>query len=247
MEPLFALWMTLAGLGTVIGALGIYVWRSPGDRLLDGGLGFAAGVMLAALSFGLLNPALEQGALIEVITGLVLGVALMLGLDRLVPHLHPPRGPEDGTPDARRRGWLVFGALSLHNIPEGMAVGVAFAVGGTELGLPLAIAIMAHNVPEGFSVAIPFLASRMPRRRIFAVAASSGLIEIPAAFAAFAIVGVASGLLPLSLAFAAGAMLYVCVDELIPAGVRGGSERVVTLSCMLGFILMLVLNQLIAG
>lgn len=239
--------MTLAGAGTVIGALGVYIWRRPSDRLLDGGLGFAAGVMLAALSFGLLVPAMDTGSMLQVVGGLVAGVMLMLGLDRLIPHLHPPRDEASAGMSSQRRGWMVFAALTLHNIPEGLAVGVAFAAGGTELGLPLAIAIMAHNVPEGLAVAIPFLGTSTSRRRTFALAATSGLVEVPAAFLAFALVGLISGLLPLALAFAAGAMLYVCVDELIPAGVRSGNESIVTITCMCGFILLLVLNQLVSG
>lgn len=136
-------------------------------------------------------------------------------------------------------------AMTLHNIPEGMAVGVAFAAGGAEFGIPLAIAIMLHNIPEGFAVAAPLYGTGRSPKRIALMAGATGLVEIPAAFLAFALFSVVDSLMVFGLAFAAGAMLYVTVDELIPAAMQRGNERVASLCCAGGFILLLTLNQIV--
>lgn len=240
-------WILAAGLATGVGGLGLFLLPRPSDLLLDGLLGFTAGIMLAATAFSLLVPALDEGTLAEVVAGLAAGGALLLALDVVVPHVHL-RFFERGHADVRgsRRAALLLSALTIHNVPEGMAVGVAFAAGGTELGVPIALAIGIQNVPEGFAAAAPLLEAGTSRRRAVGVAALTGAVEPPAALLAFAAVSVASELLPFGLAFAAGAMLYVVVDELVPESHARGNERIASVALLGGFALMLTLDNAFA-
>jgi ZIP family zinc transporter len=164
-----------------------------------------------------------------------------------VPHIHA-RFVERGHPRAaeQRRAILLLSALTIHNVPEGLAVGVAFAAGGHELGIPLALAIGIQNVPEGFAAAAPLLAAGASRRLAIGFAAASGAVEPPAAFAAFAAFETAGILLPVGPAFAAGAMLYVVVDELIPESHAHGREREATVALLAGFAVMLGLDNAFA-
>jgi len=239
--------MVLPGLATGLGGLGLLLVRRTSDLLLDILLGFTAGVMLAATVFSLLVPALDRGGLGEVLLGFGLGCAVLLALDMLLPHAHPrlrERGsPEPAELDASRRARLLLSALTIHNVPEGLAVGVAFAAGGTDLGMPLAIAIGVQNIPEGFAAAAPLIPAGTTRRRAAGVAALTGIVEPPAALLAYVAFDFASGLLAGGLAFAAGAMLYVVVDELVPESHGHGNERAATLALVCGFALMLSLDN----
>ena len=153
--------LVVPGLATGLGGVAVLVFRRPSARTLDTLLGFTAGVMLAATAFSLLVPALDRGTLGEVLLGFALGSGFIAVLDLFVPHAHT-RFRERGRPAAeeraaRDRATLLLSALTIHNLPEGLAVGVAFAAGGSDLGLPLAIAIGIQNVPEGFAAAAPLL------------------------------------------------------------------------------------------
>jgi ZIP family zinc transporter len=238
------LWILAAGFATGVGGLGLLLMPRPSDYLLDMLLGFTAGVMLAATAFSLLVPALDQGGLAEVLGGVIAGGIALLVLDVLVPHVHL-RFFERGHGDvvAGRRALLLVSALTIHNIPEGVAVGVAFAAGGPELGIPIALAIGIQNVPEGFAAAAPLVAAGTPRRTAVGVAALTGAVEPPAALLAFATLSLASTLLPFGLAFAAGAMLYVVVDELVPESHARGHERAASAALLFGFALMLALDN----
>lgn len=243
-----ALWMVAAGLGTALGAAALLAFDAPpARRLLDGLLGFTAGVMLAAVSFSLIVPGLEKGTWTQVVGGLLLGVAFLLMLDIVVPHAHHEFAERGRRPLsevlAERRALMLLSALTIHNIPEGLAVGAAFAAGGTELGVPLALAIGLQNIPEGFAAGVPLLAARSSRWRAAAVGGSTGLVEPPAAFFAFFALELADSLLPWALGFAAGAMLYVVIDELLPETAGHGNERLVTLAAMGGFALLLALDN----
>ena len=236
-----------AGAATSVGALGLLVFRRPSERVLDALLGFTAGIMLAATVFSLLVPALERGGLAEVLFGFALGGGTIALLDAFVPHLHTrflERGRElaGAEPEALRRSLLLLAAMTIHNVPEGLAVGVAFAAGGADLGVPIAIAIGIQNVPEGFAAATPLLGSGSPSAAA-ALAAVTGVVEPPAAFSALAAFGVVSVLLPAGLAFAAGAMAYVVVDELIPESHARGYEREASLALLVGFALMTALDR----
>jgi ZIP family zinc transporter len=241
------LWILAAGLATAIGGLALLLLPRASQRGLDVLLGFTAGIMLAATAFSLLVPALDLGALWEVVLGFALGGGVLAVADRFVPHLHlrfleRHHGDVAGRKTAERAG-LLISALTIHNIPEGMAVGVAFAAGGSDLGVPIALAIGIQNIPEGFAAGAPLIETGVSKRGAALVAALTGLVEPPAAFAALAAFEFASALLPAGLAFAAGAMLYVVADELIPESHARGHEREATVALLGGFILMMVLDN----
>jgi ZIP family zinc transporter len=240
-------WILAAGAATGLGAIGLLVLRRPSDRLLDALLGFTAGVMLAATSFSLLVPGLERGSVGEVLAGFALGAGFIALLDRWVPHAHARFAERRGLPAehraARERSVLLLAALTIHNVPEGLAVGLAFAAGGADLGVPLALAIGIQNVPEGFAAAAPLAGAGVSRRSAAFVAAGTGAVEPPAAFAAFFFFEVADTLLAAGLGFAAGAMLYVIVDELIPESHGHGHEFSASLALLAGFALMLLLDN----
>ena len=243
-----ALWIIASGIGTVLGALGLLIFRRPpGRRLLDGLLGFTAGVMAAAVSFSLIVPGLDHGSWVQVVGGFLLGVLFLLLLDVLVPHAHAEFAERGHVPlehvAANRRAFMLLSALTIHNIPEGMAVGVAFAAGGSDLGIPLALAIGIQNLPEGFAAGAPLIEMGTSRWRATAVAGATGLVEPPAAFLAFFAVEAVGPLLPWALGFAAGAMLYVVIDELVPEAEGHGNERLATLAAMGGFALLLALDN----
>jgi ZIP family zinc transporter len=225
----------------------LLLFRRPSIVVLDSLLGFTAGVMLAATAFSLLVPALERGPLGEVLAGFAIGCGFIAALDLLVPHAHT-RFRERGRPAAeelaaRDRATLLLAALTIHNVPEGLAVGVAFAAGGSDLGLPLAIAIGIQNIPEGFAAAAPLLPAGTSPRKAAGVAALTGMVEPPAALAAYATFELAGALLAGALAFAAGAMLYVIVDELVPESHGHGYERAASLALLGGFALMMALDN----
>lgn len=247
MDGLTAAGILAPGAATGLGGLALLALRRSTPRLLDMLLGFTAGVMLGATAFSLLVPALERGALGEVLAGFALGSAFIVLLDAAVPHAHARFGERGRLPAeqraARERAALLLAALTIHNVPEGLAVGVAFAAGGTELGIPLAIAIGVQNVPEGFAAAAPLVSAGARRRRAAGVAALTGAVEPPAALAAFALFELVSPLLAAGLAFAAGAMLYVVVDELVPETQGRGNEREAALALLVGFALMLTLDN----
>lgn len=198
--------------------------------------------MLSATAFSLLVPALDRGSLLTVLVGFGLGAATLRAMDSLIPHVHArfnERGHEDGS---QHRALMLISALTIHNVPEGMAVGVAFAAGGSDLGIPIALAIGIQNIPEGFVAGAPLVG--MTRRSIAIwIAALTGFVEPPAAFAAFFGLDLFAALLAGALAFAAGAMLYVIVDEIIPESHGRGNERDATLALLVGFMLMLVLDN----
>jgi ZIP family zinc transporter len=245
----------LAGLGTGLGALGIFLLRRPSARAEDGMLSAAAGVMLAATFFSLLLPALDRAdalttsrvAAVSIVAGgLLLGAAGLFFVHRLVPHEHFLLGKEG--PDSKRlaRIWLFVIAITLHNFPEGMAVGVGFAGGDLGNGTSLAIGIGMQNVPEGFAVAISLLSIGYTRRMAFWVGMLTGLVEPVGGAIGAAAVSLAEPLMPAILGVAAGAMLFVISDEIIPETHRRGYENVATFSLLGGFVVMMFLDTLFA-
>lgn len=236
------------GLATGIGGLALLAFRgTPSTRTLDLLTGLTAGIMLAASFFSLLVPALDEGSVGGVVTGFLLGTAFLAALDVVVPHIHArfvEAGHEDTERDsARSRAVLLLSALTIHNIPEGMAVGLAFAAGGPELGVPTAVAIGVQNVPEGFAAAAPMLQAGASKRKAIGFAFATGAVEPVAALLAAAAAGIAAAFLVGGLAFAAGAMVYVVVDELIPEAHGNGNERLATLGFVVGFVVMMVLDN----
>jgi ZIP family zinc transporter len=242
----------LAGFGaTALGAAAGVALRNLSSRAEDSLLGFAAGMMLAASSFSLLLPGLAAGreitgsgplSALVVSIGLALGVALMLGLDRFFPHEHPHGGPHGPGAARLARVWLFVLAITLHNLPEGMAIGVSFARGDLSVGLPLTTAIALQDVPEGLAVAIALRAAGLGVGRAAALAAASGLMEPLGAVLG---VGLSSGFAlayPIGLGLAAGAMIFVVSHEVIPETHRNGHQTPATLGLMVGFAVMMGLD-----
>lgn len=236
-----------AGLATGAGALPIFVTRSVSQKVLDGMLGFAAGVMLAATSFSLVIPAIEyggggaRGALIAAL-GIMLGGVFLDLIDKFTPHLHFISGPE-GMKSHLRKIWLFVLAITIHNFPEGLAVGVGFGDGNIANGMSLAIGIGLQNMPEGLAVALPLLRERYSPAQAFWIALLTGLVEPVGGLVGVGLVQIARPVLPLALAFAAGAMLFVISDEIIPETHGRGFERVATYAVLIGFVLMMFLDN----
>ncbi|MEQ8767448.1 MAG: ZIP family metal transporter [Planctomycetota bacterium] len=240
-----------AGLATGVGAAGVFVIRSLSEKLEDILLSLAAGIMLAATVFSLLLPALEIAteqfagelpAVSLVSAGLLIGAGVLHLLHRSLPHEHFVQGREGPEAVAVRRIWLFVIAITLHNVPEGMAVGVGFGGGGFAKGLSLAIGIGLQNVPEGLAVAVALVAVGYGRMRSFLIALASGLVEPLGGLFGSAAAWLAEPALPLSLGFAAGAMLFIISDEIIPETHRRGFETQATFSLLFGFVLMMFLD-----
>lgn len=234
----------VAGLATSIGGCWVVFHREFDMRTYDTLQGFAAGVMTAIATLGLIHEALMRGGTLISLIGVAVGAAILFVFDRFLPHQHEHLDFECINPIAYRQGLLLFTAMTLHNIPEGLAVGTSYSA-QPELGLLLALTIALHNIPEGIAVAGPFRACGMSKSGAFRWAAISGLAEPVAAVVGAAFVTLFEGLLPFSLAFAAGAMLYVVSDELIPESHSHGYEHLATLGFIAGFLVLFVLMQMV--
>lgn len=238
-------------LATALGAAPALFLRGIRQSTEDVMLGFAAGMMLAAACFSLILPGLDAGETISgsraagaalVVTGMAFGVALMLGIDRFTPHEHPQTGPCGPGHERCDRAWLFVLAIAIHNLPEGMAVGVSFAQGDMSVGLPLATAIALQDLPEGLAVALTLRAVGMSSRLAVGVAAASGLLEPVGAMLGVSLAGGWMFAYPIGLGLAAGAMLFVVSHEVIPETHRNGHQTLATLGLMAGFCLMMVLD-----
>ena len=226
-----------------VGALLVLIWRKPSERFLDAALGFAAGVMLTASFTSLILPGIESGGIWPVLVGITLGALTLDLADHLVPHLHVVSGREGRASKRLKAVWLFILAITLHNMPEGLAVGVGFGSGNLKEAIELMLAIGIQNVPEGLAVAVSALSAGMGAYFYASIVGiRAGLVEIPlAVFGAWA-VSLARPLLPYAMGFAAGAMLYVISDEIVPETHRKGHERFATLGLMVGAMVMLYLD-----
>ncbi len=242
----------MAGFGaTALGAIFALTLGSIKARTQDTMLGFAAGMMLAASSFSLILPGLAAAkeitgngpmAALTVVVGLGLGVLLMLGLDRFTPHEHDSTGPCGPEAERINRVWLFVLAVTLHNIPEGMAIGVSFSGGDMSVGLPLTTAIAIQDIPEGLAVAMALRATGMSSMKAALLAIFSGAMEPLGALIG---IGVSSGFAlayPISMGLAAGAMIFVVSHEVIPETHRNGHQTPATLGLMAGFAVMMFLD-----
>ncbi len=243
---------------TAAGAGLVFFFRSIERRVLDGMLGFAAGVMVAASYWSLLSPAIEMAeresslpAWIPATTGFLLGGAFLLLVDKILPHLHlgMPREQAEGIQTTWQRSILLVMAITLHNIPEGLAVGVAFGALAANLpsaslagAMTLALGIGIQNFPEGTSVSVPLRREGFSRRRAFFYGQLSGIVEpVAGVLGALAVIAM-KALLPYALAFAAGAMIFVVVEELIPESQMRKETDVATIGAMAGFAVMMTLD-----
>lgn len=242
----------LAGFAaTTLGAVPALFLRHLAQRTEDVMLGLAAGMMLAASAFSLILPGIAAGeamtgsellAALVVVAGLGLGTLLMLGLDQFTPHEHVHGGPCGAGNERVNRVWLFVLAIALHNLPEGMAIGVAFSRGDLSIGLPLTAAIAMQDIPEGLAVAMALRAIGMSTVKAVLIASLSGMMEPVGALLG---VGLTSGLAlayPLGMGLAAGAMIFVVSHEVIPETHRNGHQTPATLGLMGGFAIMMVLD-----
>ncbi len=238
----------LAGTATGLGAIPVLLGGDFSRRTLDIMLGVAAGVMLAASAFSLLVPALEMvvdwvGVISVVSFGFLLGGIFIHLSDKYIPHEHFQKGPE-GPSSSMAKIWLLILAITIHNFPEGLAVGVSFGVGSISDGIAVAVAIGLQNIPEGLAVAAPMVREGYSRRYAAGLALLTGLVEPIGGILGVSIVSVATFLLPYGLAFAAGAMIFVVGEEMIPESHAAGNERAATWGLMIGFVVMMMLDNI---
>lgn len=242
---------------TALGAAVVFTARDVPQRVLDAMLGFAAGVMIAASYFSLLAPAIdlaeESGtpSWVPAAVGFLAGGLFLRLMDRLLPHLHPGKRPDEaeGPRTTWRRSVLLVSAITLHNIPEGLAIGVAFGAAAADFpeaslaaAATLALGIGIQNFPEGSAVSLPLRRDGVSRGRSFFWGQLSAAVEPIAGLLGVVAVVAARPLLPYALSFAAGAMIFVVVEELIPEAQQGGHADLATGTLLLGFAVMMTLD-----
>lgn len=242
------------GLATVVGALPVLLPINLTQRVQGIMLGFGGGVMLAATSFSLLAPATEivknQGyspinSGLIIVGGIILGALFLYLAHKLLPHEHFFKGRENcegNNTSNLKRIWLFIAAITIHNFPEGLAVGVNFGNNDIVNAIPIALGIGLQNIPEGLIVALSLVAEKYTRIYALWISLLTGLVEPFGALVGAGVVSVTNLILPWALAFAAGAMLFVISDEIIPESHRKGFEQEGTIGVMLGFIVMMFLD-----
>lgn len=242
--------------GTALGAACVFFMKDAMNQNIQKALlGFASGVMVAASVWSLLIPAIEmsedkgQLAFLPAAIGFVLGILFLLGMDHLIPHLHMDSDIPEGMPSKLKKTTMMVLAVTLHNIPEGMAVGVVFAgaitgeEGVTLAGaLTLALGIAIQNFPEGAIVSMPLVAEGNSRGKAYLYGMLSGIVEPIAAGITIVLLGLVTPMLPYLLAFAAGAMIYVVVEELLPEASTGEHTNISTIGFATGFLIMMILD-----
>jgi len=238
---------------TALGAVPVFFAKSFNRKVLDTMLGMASGIMIAASFWSLLAPAIEmsQGSWVPAAVGFLLGGIVLRGIDRVLPHLHPlmTGAKPEGLSTSWKRTTLLVLAVTLHNIPEGLAVGVAFGAaasgieGATLAGaVALALGIGLQNFPEGTAVAMPLRREGLSRFKSFMYGQFSGMVEPMAGVLGAWLVLTMRSLLPYALAFAAGAMIFVVIEELIPEAQVEGNAHLATAGTLLGFAIMMILD-----
>ncbi len=234
------------GGATVLGALLGFAFKNISDKTGDTILAFAAGVMLAAAIIGLILPSLSYGSAFMSVTGIFCGAVFLLLLDRLVPHLYRIAGVDVGRSvgaDNRIDKILLFVlAIAVHNLPEGLAAGVAFGGESISDAITVALAIALQNLPEGMVIIAPMLQAGISVPRTFMIALSTGIVEIFGTLLGFFAVSLSQAILPFFLAFAGGTMIYVISDEMIPETHAGECCKKSSFSLLCGFCLMLIID-----
>lgn len=241
----------LAGLATFVGALPILLPIKLTQRVQGIMLGFGGGVMLAATAFSLIIPGTEAaiaqgssqaGAAMIMVLGILLGGLFLYLAHRFLPHEHFLKQENNPNSLNLKRIWLFIAAITIHNFPEGLAVGVNFGTNNIADGIPLAVGIGLQNMPEGLVVALSLVTERYSSSFALGVTLLTGLVEPIGGLIGAGVVSVAQFLLPWAMAFAAGAMLFVISDEIIPESHRQGFEQEGTIGVMTGFVIMMFLD-----
>lgn len=241
----------IPGLSTAIGAVPIFFSTYSSKKMMDVLLSFAAGVMLAASCFSLIIPSIEIGggntsAVFITALGIFIGGIIIDLIDKFVPHEHLISHREEGrNRDRLKKIWLFIVAITIHNFPEGLAVGVGFGSGDFSKGLLIAFGIALQNIPEGLAVALALISENYSKKSAFWIAALTGLVEPVGSFMGLWLISLSEAVLPFILAFAGGAMLFVISDEIIPETHSGDNERISTYGIIIGFIIMMILDVLL--
>lgn len=243
--------------GTTLGAACVFFMKNELNRLVQKGLlGFASGVMIAASVWSLLIPAIEMAeenlgkfSFVPAAVGFTVGILFLLMMDKMIPHLHLNEEKPEGPPSSLKKTTMLVLAVTLHNIPEGMAVGVVFAgvlsgQGGIAMAaaLALAVGIAIQNFPEGAIISLPLKSDGKCKKQAFLCGMASGAVEPVAAVLTILLTGIILPLLPYLLSFAAGAMIYVVVEGLLPEASEGEHSDIGTLGFAAGFLLMMILD-----
>lgn len=240
----------LAGLATALGAIPIFFTKEISHKLLDNLMGFAAGIMLSASFFSLILPSLEYGgnntkAAVITALGIILGSVLIDLVDHYSPHEHLLHDKSNANNDSIKKVWLFIIAFTIHNFPEGMAVGVGFGGHQMNLGYSVAIGIGLQNIPEGLSIALALKSLGYSSKKVFLITLLTGLVEPIGGLFGSLIVSSSAIIVPFALSFAAGAMLFVVSHEIIPDTHHNGFERSSTYALIIGFIMMMVLDVIL--
>jgi ZIP family zinc transporter len=233
----------IAATGTILGAALVFPLKNVSEKLLDAAMGFSAGVMIAVTFFGLIAPAIEIGGVWRAAFGIVIGTIFLIAIEKAIPHIHRISGITNPSTHLKKI-WLLILAITIHNFPEGISVGVGFAGGDMHHGTYLATGIGIQNIVEGLIVALPLI--RMNERifKAFLVASCTCIVEPIGGFLGISAVTIAKFLTPYGLAFAAGAMLFVTCEEVIPESHTRGNARIATIGVIAGFILMMLLERI---
>lgn len=242
---------------TAFGASLVFLFRNVSRKILDTALGFAAGVMIAASFWSLLDPAIEMSQKMAIPSwippalGFILGALFLRLIDMILPHLHfqSPINEAEGIKTSFRRSTLLVLAVTLHNIPEGLAIGVSFGAHAIEptavsllSSIVLAFGIGIQNIPEGFAISMPLRGEGFSRGKSFFYGQLSGIFEPIFAVVGVLLVNIMQNFLPYALGFAAGAMIFITAEELIPESQRNGNSDIATAGLILGFTLMMILD-----
>jgi zinc transporter, ZIP family len=251
----YALWGGFAGFAlTTVGALPGLVLKSLPQRIEDGLLGLAAGMMLAASSFSLILPGIKAGdditgsaflGAMTVVFGMGLGVMLMLGMDEFTPHEHTNTGTFGPESHRVSRIWLFVLAIALHNLPEGMAIGVSFAQGDLQVGIPLTSAIAMQDIPEGLAVVMALRSAGYTPLKSVVIASLTGLLEPLGSIIGLTLSSGLAIAYPIGLGLAAGAMIFVVSNEVIPETHRNGHQKFATVGLVVGFAIMMTLDTVL--
>lgn len=244
-------------MGTTMGAGFVFVLKEQIKPKLNTMLaGFASGVMLEAAVWSLLIPAIELAepgmgklSFIPAAVGFAMGILFLLCMNKVIPHIHIERGKQEGIREKLKKTTMLVFTITLHNIPEGMAVGIVFAGFATGMSgitlagaMALAVGIALQNIPEGAIVSIPLRGNGVSKRKAFLYGMLSGLVEPAGAFTTILLAAYITPILPYMLAFAAGTMIYVIMEELVPESVSGEHADIGTIGFMIGFIMMMILD-----
>lgn len=240
--------LSLPFMGTVLGAgMVFFMKKEIRPNVQKALLGFASGVMIAASVWSLIIPSIEmaekngnKAAWLPSAIGFTAGIAFLLLLDSLIPHLHINSDKPEGTKSGLQKSVMLILAVTLHNIPEGMAIGVVFATVASAFALAIGIAV--QNFPEGAIISMPLMGTGISKRKAFVYGAMSGIVEPIGAIVTILLTSLIMPILPYILSFAAGAMFYVVIEELIPEAQSGEHSNTATIGAAIGFVLMMILD-----